>query len=147
MRFDETRPGRDVCHHRYVRADKNGYCTCARMRCMILAKSGPGRIWAHVTGIFNIATRKAIQTYVCRNYFPKDILRDRDPRWPRRQSTCCQAPTRISLLLSQVVCLMSLRFNNCTVYATILWLTIIDNGYCLLQIPKWKEKTVMKWPN
>jgi len=50
VRFGETRPGGDVFHKRYVRTDKSGHCACARMRCMRLAESEPGRIWAHVTG-------------------------------------------------------------------------------------------------
>ena len=43
-RFEDIRPGRDVCHQRYVRA------ACARMRGMRLAESGTGRIWDHYTG-------------------------------------------------------------------------------------------------
>ena len=54
MRFEETRPGLDVCHQRYVRAAKSGHCACASMRGnkgMRFAESGHGRIWAHVTGL------------------------------------------------------------------------------------------------
>ena len=53
MRFEETRPGRDVYHQRYVRADKSGHCAraCARMRGVCFAEYGPGRIWAHDTGV------------------------------------------------------------------------------------------------
>ena len=49
--FGETRPVCDVRHQRYIGADKNVHCLCARMRGMRFAESGPGRISAHVTGM------------------------------------------------------------------------------------------------
>jgi len=39
MRFEETWPGRDVCHQRYVREDRSGHCACARMRGVRFAES------------------------------------------------------------------------------------------------------------
>ena len=55
MRFEETRHMRDVYHQRYVRADKSGHCSCARMRGMRFTASGAGRIWAHVTATISLA--------------------------------------------------------------------------------------------
>ena len=40
MRFEEPRPRPDVCHKRYVRADKSGHCDCAH------ATYAFGRNWA-----------------------------------------------------------------------------------------------------
>ena len=40
----ETRLGRDVCHQRYVRADKSALTLC------VLPNLGPDQMWAHITG-------------------------------------------------------------------------------------------------
>jgi len=52
VRFEKTQPGRDVCHQRYVRADKSG-TALAHMRGVRLAEYGSGRIWDHYTGFPN----------------------------------------------------------------------------------------------
>jgi len=45
--FEETRPWRDVCHQRYIRAAKNRHFTCTHIQGMHFAKFGPGQIWTH----------------------------------------------------------------------------------------------------
>ena len=40
MRFEETRSGRDVCHQRYVRADKSGTALARACEVCILPNMG-----------------------------------------------------------------------------------------------------------
>ena len=41
---EEILPGREVCHQGYIKADKGVHGSCARMRGIRFAESGPFRI-------------------------------------------------------------------------------------------------------